>query len=224
MVRAGIMAGLVISMSTGDLLRLDRAEIGRGSTPGWQVRPVKGRSAPEFEIRGDGPDRVLRISGTGQAAWLYRDLRRASVPGGSILRWSWRVLEAPLSADMRVKQADDSPIRVYVVFGNPRALFGGPGRIVFYSFGNEEPDGYAASSHVSGRIHIIRVDGAADRGGWRDHMADLTADYRRIWHRDPPAITAIGLMQDTDQTGGRAVAEVRELRLDLPPAVGGDSS
>ncbi len=55
---------------------------------------------------------------------------------------------------MRVKQADDSPIRVYVVFGNPRALFGGPGRIVFYSVGNEEPDGYAASSHVSGRIHI----------------------------------------------------------------------
>ncbi len=221
MVRAGILAGLVISMGTRDLLRLEHAETGRGSPAGWQVRPVKGRSAPEFEIRGDGPDRVLRISGSGQAAWLYRDLREAGVPASNNLRWSWRVLEAPVSSDLAIERADDSPIRVYVVFGNPRSLFGGPGRIIFYSFGNKEPDGYAASSHVSGRIHIIRVDGAADRGVWRDHTADLTADYRRIWHREPPPITAVGLMQDTDQTGGRAVAEVRELRLDFPPAVGG---
>lgn len=211
--RAGIMAGLLISMSTGDLLRLEHAEAGRGSPPGWRVRPVKGRSAPEYEIRGDGPDRVLRISGAGRAAWLYRDLRHAHVPAGSNLRWSWRVLEAPPSSDLQIEQADDSPIRVYVVFGNPRALFGKSGRIIFYSFGNDEPAGYAATSHVSSRIHIVRVDGAADRRVWRDHLADPTADYRRIWHRNPPAITAVGLMQDTDQTGRRAVAEIRELEL-----------
>lgn len=193
-------------MASGDLLRLEQAAVGSGSPPGWEVRPVKGHPAPHIEIGMDGPDRVLRISGRGQAAWFYRELHDDEVPEGSTLHWSWRVLEAPAGSDLQRRRADDSPIRVFVVFGDRS-------RIIFYSFGNEEPDGYAAPSHLSDRLHVVRVDGAAERGAWREHRADPIADYRRLWRGDPPAITAIGLMQDTDQTDGRAVAEVRLLEL-----------
>jgi hypothetical protein len=218
------MIGWILAFFAGDLLRLADAEIGAGAPPGWQVRPVKGRRAPDFEVRADGADRVVRLSGMGQAAFFYRDLRGEAVPEGSELRWSWRVLESPERADLRSRETDDSPIRVYVAFGKPGGLFGGSGRIIFYSFGNEEPDGYAARSHVSGRIHIVRVDGAAERGAWRDHAVDPAADYRRIWRRDPPAISAIGLMQDTDQLGDRAVAELRRLELGAPDGTPADVS
>ncbi len=170
---------------------------------------------PELEIRSDGLDRVLRISGAGQAAWLYRDLRNENLPDDRALRWSWRVLEAPPTSDLQTRQGDDSPIRVYVVFGNPGAIFGGSGRIIFYSFGNTEPRGYAGPSHLGNRMHIVRVDGASERGVWREHAVQPASDYRRIWGREPPPIAAIGVMQDTDQTGRRAVAELR--RLDLGP-------
>ncbi|MEP6688794.1 MAG: DUF3047 domain-containing protein [Gemmatimonadales bacterium] len=216
--RAMVLVGLVLWATPGDLLRLEQAVIGPGALPGWQVRRVKGRLAPDVEVRAEGLDRVLRISGARRAAWFYRDLRRENVPEGSTLRWSWRVLEAPATTDLRNRAADDSPIRVYVVFGNPRALFGGSGRIIFYSYGNQEPNGYAAPSHVSGRIHVVRVDGATELGVWREHAVNPAADYRRIWGRDLPAITAIGLMQDTDQTDGRAVAELRQLSLEAPAA------
>jgi hypothetical protein len=121
------------------------------------------------------------------------------------------VLEAPVAADLRRSETDDSPIRIIVVFGNPRGLFAGSGRVLFYSFGNREPQGFERVSQVSGRYHIIRVDGAAQRGAWRSHAAAVFADYRRLWRRDPPPITAVGVMQDTDQTGAGAVAELRQL-------------
>jgi len=210
------MIGLVFSMDSADLLQLEQAEPGPGTPPGWQVRSVKGLPVPDLEIRDDGLDRVLRISGTGRAAWLYRDLRSEDLPEDRALRWSWRVLEAPSTADLATERADDSPIRVYVVFGNPGALFGGSGRIIFYSFGNQEPEGYAGPSHQSGRIHIVRVDGAQQRGAWQEHVVHPANDYRRFWRRTPPPITAIGLMQDTDQTGRRAVAELRHLELAAP--------
>ncbi|MBA3316640.1 MAG: DUF3047 domain-containing protein [Gemmatimonadales bacterium] len=212
------MAGVMLSMGSGDLLMLNQAELGPGAPPGWQIRQVKGQHAPALEIRDDGGDRVLRISGTGQAAWFYRDLRNEDLSDDRLLRWSWRVLEAPSASDLQRKQTDDSPIRVYVVFGNPRALFGGSGRIIFYSFGNAEPDGYAGQSHQSGRMHVVRVDGASERGVWREHAAHPANDYRRIWGRTPPPITAVGVMQDTDQTGRRAVAELRQLGLGAPLA------
>jgi hypothetical protein len=215
MIRA-LLAALLLSTGSGDLLMLGKAELGPGTPPGWEVRRVRGQAVPELEIRDDGLDRVLRISGTGQAAWFYRDLRNEDLPGDRILRWSWRVLEAPPMSDLQRKKADDSPIRVYVVFGNPGALFGGSGRIIFYSFGNAEPDGYAAPSHVSDRMQVIRVDGASEHGVWRQHAAHPANDYRRIWRRAPPPITAIGVMQDTDQTGRRAVAEIRQLDLTVP--------
>ena len=55
-----------------------------------------------MEIRDDGVDRVLRISGAGEAAWFYRDLRNQELPDDRTLRWSWRVLEAPPTSGPRL--------------------------------------------------------------------------------------------------------------------------
>ncbi len=44
--------------------------------------------------------------------------------------------------------------------------------------------------------------GALEVGyNWREQELEPFEDYRRFWKNDPPAITAIGLMQDTDMTG-----------------------
>lgn len=192
------------------ILELDVGRLKAGVPHGWKIREVRGRKVPDMEIRDDGEGPVLRMSGTGQAAWIYRELAPALPESSGMLRWSWRVLAAPDSADIREEALDDAPVRVYVVFGQQRAFRRSP-RVVFYSFGNREPEGFKRPSFGSDNVHLIRVDGAGDRGNWRDHVADPFADYRRIWRESPPPISAIGLMQDTDQTLGRAIAEVRQL-------------
>ncbi len=194
-----------------DLLGLAGAHPGPGLPPGWKVRRIRNRAAPAAEVREDGGGRLLRLEGAGQAAWFYGEPARPITETPGSLRWSWRVLEGPPDADLTRKATDDSPIRVYVVFGNPRPILGGSGRVIFYSFGNAEAEGYHGPSHAGDRYHIIRVDGPAGHAAWRYHAVDPFADYRRIWRRTPPPITAVGVMQDTDQTGQRATAEVRLL-------------
>lgn len=198
-----------------DLLGLGAAPPGPGVPPGWNVRLVRGQSAPLTEVVREEGASVFRLSGAGRAAWFYRELSPELAESPGSLDWSWRVVDAPLAADLRAKETDDSPVRVYVVFGKP-GLFNRAGRIIFYTFGNAEAVGYSQPSHASDKMHVIRVDGADARRVWRDHSVDPFADYRRIWHRDPPPITAIGVMQDTDQTGERAVAEVRRLEWRTP--------
>ncbi len=210
---SALLAVLLALMPTTALLDLDGPPGIKGLPAGWEVKPVKGQTAPEYRVldHADGR-RALRVSGRGVAAWATHKLDQPLSPAAGRLRWSWRVIEQPDSADLRAAATDDSPLRVYVVFGNPNKLFGGSGRIVFYTWGNEEPDGLTMPSHVSNRLHIVRAAGAGEAdGAWRHHGVDPFDDYRRFWDREPPPITAVGIMQDTDMTHSSAVAEIRDL-------------
>lgn len=199
-----------------DLLGLKETSPGARLPAGWEIQPVKNVPPPLVAVHATDSARVLRIEGAGTAAWLHRSLVAGAGPAGGRLRWSWRVLETPAHADLREKDRDDSPLRLFVIFGNPRGVFSRGGRIIFYSTGSNEPPDYNGRSHVSGRIQIVRVAGADRLGEWVELEVDPDADYRRIWGRSPPRIAAVGLMQDTDQTGGSAVAEVRRLELTDP--------
>lgn len=198
-----------------DLLGLADAPLGPGAPKGWKVRAVRGQREPAIEVRNDGTGPVLRLHGAGRAAWFYRELESPFPDSSGILKWSWRVTDAPENADMSTESLDDSPIRVYVVFGKER-FFRNSARIIFYTFGNTEPPGFARRSFVSDKLYTVRVDGAAERGPWREHSVDPFADYRRIWKDSPPAISAIGVMQDTDQTRAQATAELRQLEWTKP--------
>lgn len=211
---------IVLALGAGavmPLLDLDDAALGSGLPAGWTVRPVRGQPPPDYTIvESSAGERALRVSGRGAAAWATRELAEPIAPAGGELRWAWRVLEFPQSADLRERKADDSAIRVYVVFGKGGGLFGG-GRVIFYTWGNAEPDGLALRSFVSDRIHILRVAGEMEADSlWREQTVRPFDDYRRFWDDDPPAVTAVGLMQDTDQTKAMAVAEFRGLVWDPP--------
>ena len=192
-----------------DLLGLGLAVNDR-ELPGWKSRAVSGFERPGFVIARDGAGPVVRISGAGKAAWFYRPIEDPIREDGQ-LRWSWRVLQAPRGAVLSDRGRDDSPIRVFVAFGKLGGLFNRGGRVIFYSFSGEDSSGYSAPSHAGGRFHIFGLDGAMAVGSWRDHQVNPRDDFRRIWGQEPPPITAIGVMQDTDQTGQEAIAELRSL-------------
>lgn len=208
-VLAGVLAEPMVILSLAD------APLRAGVPLGWKIRNIRGQTAPEIEVRNDGQGPVLRIHGTGRAAWFYRELPAPLAESRGSLDWSWRVLQPAAGADLRREKTDDSPLRVYVVFGKP-GVFGGSSRVIFYTFGTDEPEDYARASFVSDKLHIIRAGGTREVGRWAEHSVQPFADYRRIWRRRPPPITAVGVMQDTDQTRSRAVGEVRRLEW-IPP-------
>ncbi len=213
-----LLAALLLAPGPIDLLRLSENPLGAHLPMDWRLRRVRGAAAPDFAVVEDSGGRALRISGRGAAAWAYLRLPRAvSAADGTTLRWSARVLQAPAGADLRDPARDDSPLRVFVVFGDLGGDFASAARIVFYTWGGSEPPGHRQASFVSDRFHVIRVAGLEQADGqWHDRAAEPFADYQEIWGRKPPEITAVGLMQDGDQTGASAVAEVRRLLLEPP--------
>ena len=209
---AVLVTAALLTSSATDLIRLCEATLGDGLPAGWKVRPVPGFAPPRYSIREESGHHVLHIEGMGAAAWAYRVLDSPIGPGSGILRWSWRVLELPAGADLRVAAKDDAALRLYVVFGKLGALSATQGRIIFYTWGNTEPKGLSLQSFASAKFRIVRVAGAMEVGrDWHEQEVKPFEDYRRYWKNDPPLITAIGLMQDTDMTGEMAVSELRSL-------------
>jgi hypothetical protein len=98
-----------------------------------------------------------------------------------------------------------------VAFG-PLRTFGRAPRTIFYSVGGPEPDDYARFGFASQNVYVVRVGSADAARAWTAVRRDPFADYRRAWGGEPPAIAAIGLLQDTDQTQQEAVADLRSLR------------
>ena len=167
--------------------------------------------APVSALVNDSAGARLTIAGRSRAASYTREIISALTDRQGALSWSWRVLRAPRAADLRAAATDDSPIRVFVVFGKPNGPFAGSTHIIYYTFGNGEPEHYERSGFASARLHVVRMNGATDIGRWHDHTVQPMIDFERIWGGTPPPISAIGVMQDTDQTQGEAEAELRKL-------------
>jgi hypothetical protein len=196
---------------------LDRATAGQPLPPGWEVRAVRSFDAPASRVVEDAEiGAAIRFEATGQAAFFWRELDSRLDPADGRLRWSWRVDRPVVGADLLVRELDDSPARLFVVFGT-RGIFSRP-RIIFYTWGNQERPGAHWSSPVDARMHIVVLqDHSAPTGAWIDEDRDLLADYRAAFGRDPEPVSAIGFMIDTDDTGQTAVGLLGTVRW-APPA------
>ncbi|MBA4156103.1 MAG: DUF3047 domain-containing protein [Gemmatimonadetes bacterium] len=185
--------------------RLEEARIGAALPPGWQLRPVRGVAAPTSQVVADARHgRAIRFDARKQAGFFGIELAEPLDAAGGRLAWQWRVEEPVPGAALRDPARDDSAARFFVIFGRRGLLT--PPRMIFYSWGNQEAHGAAWPSRVSGRMHIVVLRNAADgTGRWLAEERDLAADYRDAFGGEPPAVTGIGFMIDTDDTGARAV-------------------
>lgn len=193
-----------------DLLRLQTVNVGATLPRPWVVRPVRGHRAPASAIVDSSGVRYLRIRGEAAAAWFVHELgQRISPNTFTDLALTWRIVEAPRGADLRAARTDDAALRVFVVFA-ARGIFERIPRTLFYSTGGVEPASYERASFQSTALRLIRLADTT-RGAWVSTTVSPFADYARIWGGPPRAIVAVGIMQDTEQTGSRAVADVRTL-------------
>jgi hypothetical protein len=60
---------------------------------------------------------------------------------------------------------------------------------------------------------ILLEKGEKNVGKWVEEEVNIIADYRRTFGEDPPAKATIGIMNDSDNTGGSAVSYVTSLMV-----------
>ena len=154
-----------------------------------------------------------------------------------ILSWRWKVSNVLHKGDVTQKQGDDYPARVYVTFAYD------PGRVSFierakfatyklvyghypplaalnYIWESKAPKGTIVSSPYTDRSKMIVVEsGTALMNQWVDEQRNLLEDYKQAFGNEPPLVSGVAIMTDTDNTGESAIAYYGDIvfKQALPP-------
>lgn len=194
--------------------------------------PQQQRPATRFALVPLDGQTVLRV----EAERSYGNLLHP-LPGTAAgrLSWRWRVDRALPAADLRSKAGDDTALKVCAMFELPRervpfverqllrlaeSRLGEPlpNATLCYVWDNTQPAGSVLPNAYSRRLRFITLGGAA--GTWQAVSRDLAADFVQAFGDEAaaaPALRAIALGADADNTGGHSLGYIDALRLE-PPA------
>ena len=190
----------------GDLLAFASATVGDSLPPQWQRRAVRGSRSPMSEGREDHSDRFFSISGQRQAAWLVLDPRRQPLARDGTATLQYRLPVLPAGADLAIAARSDAALRLYFVFEIARRLIPSR-RLLFFSLG---PVNDGPRVKREGSLCDIRMDGTSS-AVWKRMVVSPASVAARDCGWEDSQIVAVAMMQDTDQTGARAEADVRAL-------------
>lgn len=178
----------------------------------------------------DGKDTFLRAQSHDSASVIYyKDpFNPYEYPH---VKWRWKVDNVLKGADLKTKETDDSPMRVYVAFEyNPkkstvleRALYNSvkllygeypPHSSLNYTWASlpTAPD-IITSSYTERSKMIILEKGNRKVGMWVEENVNIVADYRRAFGTNPPEKATIGIMSDSDNTKGSSVSYITGIVL-----------
>jgi hypothetical protein len=89
-----------------------------------------------------------------------------------------------------------------------------PFATIMYIWENNLPEGTVIDHPMTTRIKMIVVaSGPMDLGRWHEKRVNVLQDYRRAFGDEPPHIRTVGILSDSDNTGGHAVAYFGDIRF-----------
>lgn len=122
------------------------------------------------------------------------------------------------------KQGDDYPARIYIAFERDPGKMGlfekTKCRVIKLFYGRYPP--YAALNYIwaskapkrlltanpytDRTVMIVAQSGEDKLGRWITEKRNLYEDYKRAFEEEPPLISCVAIMTDTDNTGESATA------------------
>ncbi len=141
-----------------------------------------------------------------------------------IVEWRWKIENVLQKGDVTTKQGDDYPARLYITFAYDeskidfldqmqyelaRALHGKypPTGAINYIWESRSPVGTMVPNPYTDRAIMIVIESGADKvGQWVTESRNLYEDYQKAFGDDPPAVSGVAVMTDTDNTQESAVA------------------
>lgn len=208
---------------------------GRGLPPGWQRYTLgKPERLTDYTLaRVDGRV-VLQARADASLSALIHPLR-ADPARTPWLAWSWRTESMLSRADLLTKAGDDYVARVYVLFdyderklgvldrtriAAARLIYGDPVPVaaLCYVWDNRQAEGFSAWSAYTRRLRmIVAQSGGARLGQWVTEERNVAEDFRQAFGEPAPAISAVIVAVDTDNTGERAVSQFGDIALRAAP-------
>lgn len=197
---------------------------------GWQHHPFPGKQSTQFSYtRKDGRD-AMAVTAIASASMLRKPVRIEPAELGNV-RFSWRVPALIAEADVALRDADDSPVRVVLAFDGDRSGFSPrnamlselsrtltgdpmPYATLMYVWCNSRAAGSVVLNPRTDRIRTLVVESGEGRlNQWLDYERDIRADFEKAFGEPPGALIGIGIMTDSDNTRAQARAWYGPLQL-----------
>lgn len=175
----------------------------------WEENSFQGKNVYRLVLEANG-NRALQVDSQDSASALIQNIEFDPVAFPR-LRWRWKISSVLPSGDARVKQKDDYPARVYVIFPH---FFKPLSRSINYIWANRLNVGEVVPSLYFQRSVMLAVESGNQLAGeWVEEERNLLEDYRRVFGEDPPLVGGIAIMTDSDDTGESARAWYDDLQL-----------
>ena len=196
----------------------------------WQAMRLPGKLLTAYRVAPQGTHDALLAEATSSASLLRQALHISPDQLGA-LQFDWRVDQLIAGADMRQREAEDSPVRLILVFEGDRQRFSAqnnllseltlsltgeplPYATLMYVWCNDCPAGSVIVNPRTDRIRKLAVESGAGRvGQWLSYRRDLRADFEKAFGEPPGALLGLAIMTDTDNTRSTTRAWYGVIRL-----------
>jgi hypothetical protein len=197
---------------------------------GWTPLTFKKVSRhTNYELVQDETGVVIKARSEASASGLTKEIR-IDPKEYPIVRWRWKAENLLEKSDVRRKEGDDYPARLYITFEyDPdkvgfakklkykagQAIFGAiPIGAINYIWDRTTPAGTIVDNAFTDFAKMIVVrSGPADVGRWVEEERNVYEDYRKAFGEDPPLINGVAIMTDTDNTKEAATAYYGDIQF-----------
>lgn len=183
-----------------------------------------------YSLVRDGEQIVVKAASQASSSGLTREVQ-IDPKEYPIIQWHWKVSNILKAGDVKKKAGDDYPARIYVTFQYDGAKVGlldkakyeaaklmygryPPLGAINYIWESGAPVGTAVPNPFTDQVHMIAVEsGPSKLNTWVTEERNVYDDYKRVFGEEPPMISGVAIMTDTDNTGESATAYYGDIVL-----------
>ena len=221
-----IASGMTHAQSPGylEVGLFSSAKITENLPAGWEPLTFsKIERHTDYSLVNAGDKVVVKAVSNQSASGLTRavSIDPAKYP---VIQWQWKVDNILQKGDVTNKDGDDYSARIYITFAlDPdrvgylerlkheaaKVIYGQdvPYRAITYIWGSNSPAGTMVANPYTDRVMMFVVEGGDEKvRKWMTEKRNIHDDYKQAFREEPPMISGVAIMTDTDNTRESAIA------------------
>lgn len=201
---------------------------------------MRKKKETEYSLIKDGDRTILRAFADKASSGLRHQVNIDPVKQ-PWLTWSWKTSTLIKTADNRVRDTEDSPVRIVLAFDGDKNKLSFMDTILFdtaklvsghefpyatlmYIWENKAPKETVIANTRTGRIQMLVAEsGATNVGQWVSYQRNIVEDYVKVYGEQPGRLIGVGVLTDTDNTEEKVEAWYGDIRLLRQATVAGQT-
>lgn len=181
------------------------------------------KSHTRYKLINDNGTVVVSAESKASSSGLIRRIR-INPREHPFVQWKWKIGNLIEKGDVTRKSGDDYPARLYITFEYDSSKLGFLEKAKFKTvklfYGEYPPMGalnyiWASRAHrgtitpnaYTDRVIMVVVESGSDKlNTWITEKRNIYEDYKQAFGHEPPMISGVAIMTDTDNTGESAKA------------------